>query len=357
MTGAASGLKTMRHRHVQLRSAPPVSPWPTQHRCGQERVPRVDVFAPGVLHAAVEWRLSFSPNGARPLSTSVGWWPGTRERASSRRRTAAAWQRSGDVLPLSGSHAAWIPSSRAGPIGLIVDAAGGRRSVRLDLWCPPLGQAWVTPVPSPRPGRRSTSVAEVDRQAPCTSRAWRAGPDGTSTSAQRAERTAATAARGVGRRQLQRALGSSNRKSHGRAPPPCSSHAGQAATRCRLAWLGDLYSHANPRRFSAGENLTLLIPRPTIQRPWSGKAHAVLRPRARATTRSTAGCGCALARGRVVPGGGRRAERRRVRIAPGVAGLSSEQASGATAGAVRTRTGALGIRRPVALRHRRWHNA
>lgn len=102
--------------------------------------PPVEKFAPGVISTDNwEWRLTFTPSRLRAYwSTSVGWWPGTRERAEIRtsHRMPGGWTQS-VVASFSGLHADMDPF--VSPDGLTLYFSSmrpvdGQDKADMDLW-------------------------------------------------------------------------------------------------------------------------------------------------------------------------------------------------------------------------------
>ena len=105
-----------------------------------ETCPPVEKFAPGVISTDNwEWRLTFTPTRLRAYwSTSVGWWPGTRERAEIR---TSHWLPGGWTQPVvasfSGLHADMDPF--VSPDGLTLYFSSmrpvdGQEKADMDLW-------------------------------------------------------------------------------------------------------------------------------------------------------------------------------------------------------------------------------
>ena len=127
---------------------------PAAASAGNAKCPPVEVFAPDVISTDLwEWRLSFTPDRRTAYwSTSVGWWPGTRERAeirTSTRRARDTWS-APVVTAFSGIHADMDPFVSPDGRHLFFSSmrpVDGVEKVDMDLWVMRrYGKRWGDPV-------------------------------------------------------------------------------------------------------------------------------------------------------------------------------------------------------------------
>ena len=116
--------------------------------------PAVAKFAPGAISTGDhwEWRLAFTPSQTRAYwATSVGWWPGTRERSeirTSQWHPQTGWQ-PGELVSFSGVYADFDPF--VSPDGQTLYFSSmrpvhGAAKGDMDLWQVRRGpQGWGTP--------------------------------------------------------------------------------------------------------------------------------------------------------------------------------------------------------------------